>query len=183
MRITGGDLRGRKIKVPKIEGVRPTSSRVREALFNIMGDIEGQRGLDLFSGSGIVAVEALSRGAKSMVSIESSGKVCRHLNDVAAQFKLLKQWHIQHQELPNGLDAWQGQSFDFVFADPPYRQHFPEKICSWLAIHHIETPLLILEESSQESMQIPPEWEVSTRKYGNTCLNFCHAIQANTPSR
>jgi len=181
MRITGGILRGRKVNVPDIEGVRPTSSRVREALFNIMGNIEGQRGLDLFSGSGMVAVEALSRGAEYIVSVEEDANVCQHLNALSQQFELLKKWHIQHQALPNALDAWQNQSFDFIFADPPYGKGFTEKIFLWLETHHIETPLLILEESSREKIRQPHGWEVKMRKYGNTCLNFyCPAKESSS---
>ncbi|MDQ6973853.1 MAG: 16S rRNA (guanine(966)-N(2))-methyltransferase RsmD [Mariprofundaceae bacterium] len=176
MRITSGTMRGRKVNVPPIKGVRPTSSRVREALFNIMGNIEGQRGLDLFSGSGIVAIEALSRGVASMVSVESNANVCCHLHDIARRLQLLKRWDIQHQTLPKALDAWQGQRFDFIFADPPYGQNFPEKIFSWLSIHQITTPLLIVEESNQTMINFPPSWQVTTRKYGHTCLNLCHPI-------
>ncbi len=85
MRITAGAMRGRVITVPNVPGLRPTPSKVRQALFNILGSVDGFRILDLFAGSGIMALEALSRGAASATSIEQDrvkpvwpdGWVCR----------------------------------------------------------------------------------------------------------
>jgi len=173
MRVTAGEFRGRKLKVPPIEGVRPTSSRVREALFNMMGNIQGQRGLDLFSGSGIMAVEALSRGAEHITSIESHGGVCRYLNDVSSQFELSSRWDIHRASLPKALSVCSSQSFDFIFADPPYQQGFTETMFSWLETYHIQTELLILEESKRVDIACPKGWDVQTRTYGNTCLHLC----------
>jgi len=173
MRVTAGIFRGRKISVPNIAGVRPTSSRVREALFNMMGDIQGQRGLDLFSGSGMMAVEALSRGVEHITSVESDDKVCRYLHEVSSQFELSQRWNIHRGLLPKALSAYQGQSFDFIFADPPYEQGFTEKIFSWLAEQEIKTSLLILEESKRADILWANGWDVQTRTYGNTCLHLC----------
>jgi len=180
MRVTGGEFRGRKIKVPAIDGVRPTSSKVREALFNMMGNIQGQRGLDLFSGSGMMALEALSRGAKQMTSIESHPKVCQYLSDVSSHFELIERWTILRGELPKALQMCQGQSFDFVFADPPYNQGFAEQIFSNLAHQNIQTPLLILEESRQTEISGAKGWHVKSRQYGNTCLHLCKKISTET---
>jgi len=171
MRITAGEFRSRRLKVPQIEGVRPTTSRVREALFNILGDIDGQRVLDLFSGSGVMAVEALSRGA-NVVSIEKHGKACRCLTQVAEQFNVQQRWHIQCAELPNGLQALAGQSFDWVFADPPYACGMAEQVPVWLQQADIHTPRLIIEETARVQPLWPQGWHVSTRKYGATCLHF-----------
>ncbi|MBL1353512.1 MAG: 16S rRNA (guanine(966)-N(2))-methyltransferase RsmD [Zetaproteobacteria bacterium] len=182
MRVTGGEFRGRKIKVPNIDGVRPTPSRVREALFNMMGNIQGQRGLDLFSGSGMMAVEALSRGAEHIISVESDGKVCRYLDKVLLQFELSKHWKIQHGELPQVLGVCQGQTFDFIFADPPYGKGFTEKIFLWLEQQGIKTSLLILEESSQVDVLWVKGWDVETRQYGHTCLHLCRKLKTTASS-
>jgi len=173
MRVTAGFLRGRKIKVPNIDGVRPTPSRVREALFNMMGDIQGQRGLDLFSGSGMMAVEALSRGAEHMTSVESQRNVCRYLHDVAVQFELTQNWQVQQGMVPQALAVHQDRYFDFIFADPPYGQGFPEKIFSGLRAYNIQTPLFILEESKRTDIAWEKGWDIQTRTYGSTCLHLC----------
>ena len=82
IRITGGELRGRKLYVPKA-GVRPTTGRVREAIFSMLGSVDGARVLDLFCGSGALGIEALSRGASEAVFVdEKTAAVTRNLEDL-----------------------------------------------------------------------------------------------------
>ena len=100
MRITAGEFRSRNIHVPDIVGLRPTASRAREAMFNILGDVEGWKMLDLFSGSGVMAVEALSRGAESVISIEQHPKACHAMRAVAEQLGIQHRWQILQASLP-----------------------------------------------------------------------------------
>ncbi len=117
-RITGGALRRRPLAVPP--GVRPTASRVREALFSIWRNrISGARFLDLFAGSGAVGLEALSRGAREVVLIEASRRAAAVAEANAAR---LAQGGVTvlRAELFEGLAKLSDARFDLVFADPPY---------------------------------------------------------------
>ena len=124
MRVTGGILCGRRIRVPAGWAVRPTEDRVREALFSILGDrIPGARFLDLCGGSGAVGLEALSRGAGAVVWVESSRKVLPVLRENVQQLgfegpELQVVGGDALRFLEKGLAS---PVFDVIFADPPYR--------------------------------------------------------------
>ena len=118
MRIITGSARGRKLKEPADQAVRPTSSMVKEAIFNIVQfDIEGRRVLDLFAGTGQLGLEALSRGAKS----------CDFVDNAKAHVHLIKE-NLRSSELTGGqvfqADAagfiQRGSAYDLIFLDPPY---------------------------------------------------------------
>jgi len=114
-------LRGRSLAVPA--SARPTSARLREALFDIWQDrIAGARFLDLFAGSGAVGLEAFSRGADSVVFVESDREASRRLRSVCAELAPDTSTVIQ-ANLPEELDRVKrtvGSGFDLIFADPPY---------------------------------------------------------------
>jgi len=172
IRITAGNFRSRTLNVPDIDGLRPTSSRVREALFNILGDIEGWRVLDLFSGSGLMALESLSRGASSVVSMEQHHQACQSMCKAAQQFDVQSSWHIQQVVLPKALQSLQGEAFDWVFADPPYDCGLAEQIPVWLAQENIQWKQLVIEESIRSRPQWAQNISVKTRRYGDTNLHF-----------
>jgi 16S rRNA (guanine966-N2)-methyltransferase len=118
LRITGGTLRGRKVPVPPSD-VRPTSERARQAYFNIVaGRIHSARFLDLFAGSGIFSLEAVSRGATAAVAIEQSFKAATALGALA------KAWDVPvtpiAAEVFAGMKRLPGGVFDLIYADPPY---------------------------------------------------------------
>lgn len=117
LRITGGTLRGRRIPVPRGE-VRPTSERARQAFFNIVGErIDGARFLDLFAGSGIFSFEALSRGAREAVAVDSSRAQTAAIEKTARELDL--PLRTVTAEAPAGIKRLTGP-FDVVYADPPY---------------------------------------------------------------
>ena len=120
IRVTGGTLRGRKLQPPRGFDVRPTSDRARQAYFNIIGPrIAGARFLDLFAGTGIFSIEAISRGAACAVSIDESRKGTVALSALALEWTLPLQAHTG--TLPAALGAVAGEEpFDLVYADPPY---------------------------------------------------------------
>jgi 16S rRNA (guanine966-N2)-methyltransferase len=117
IRVTGGELRGRRLHVPR-RGVRPTTGRVREAIFSMLGDLEGARVLDLFSGTGALAIEALSRGAAQATLIDTNPAAARRnlgslgLEDRAAAMR---------SDAARYLRRAAPRSFDLVLCDPPYR--------------------------------------------------------------
>jgi len=170
MRITAGGNRGRTIRVPDIEGLRPTPSRVREALFNILGDIEGLSFLDLFSGSGIMALEALSRGASHAISLEYDRQATRAMQTIQHDWAI-KDWLIQTVPLPNGLPN--NAYFDVIYADPPYGQGLAELIPLWLSEHQITYSSLIIEEASRNVLHWKQGFTpIQSRKYSETTLYF-----------
>jgi 16S rRNA (guanine(966)-N(2))-methyltransferase RsmD len=121
MRIVAGRHRGRKLRAPAGQATRPTSDRVREALFSILGSVEGTRVLDLYAGSGALGIEALSRGAASATFVESAAPA------VAVIRANLAAAREEEGEVVSGdVLAWlgsaaaRGRVFDLVFCDPPY---------------------------------------------------------------
>ena len=119
-RIISGDFRGRKFSFPEVEGLRPTSGKIRETLFNwLQFDIINKTTLDPFAGSGALSLEALSRGVKEVYVIEKDRKIYEKLK---SNFKLLDRGHftIINEDAMTHLAKPSRQSFDLVFLDPPF---------------------------------------------------------------
>lgn len=122
MRIVAGEFKGRRLAGPEGKAARPTSDKVREALFSILGDISGQRVLDLFAGTGAVGLEAISRGASEAVLVERDRRMAsvidRNIGDTVGngddRAKLVRGDALKYLTSA-GL-------FDLVFVDPPYAQ-------------------------------------------------------------
>ena len=122
MRVVAGRFGGRSLVAPRGHATRPTSDRVREALFSILGDsVIGARVLDLFAGSGALAIEALSRGAAYAVLVDSSpaavAAIRRNLSAVGADAEVRRQPALTYL----GRARSDGRQYDLVFLDPPYR--------------------------------------------------------------
>jgi 16S rRNA (guanine966-N2)-methyltransferase len=116
IRVTGGELRGRRLHVPR-RGVRPTTGRVREAIFSMLGDIEGARVLDLFCGTGALGIEALSRGAGQATLIDTNPAAARRN---LASLGLEDRATALRSDAARYLRRAVSGSFDLVFCDPPY---------------------------------------------------------------
>jgi len=172
-------MRGRTIPVPDLPGLRPTPSKVREALFNILGDVGDCCVLDLFSGSGIMALESLSRGAVSVISVEQQRRAVAHLQLLRSSLSLSSSWQIMPISVERALPSLAGKSFDLVFADPPYAKGFAEKLPAWLAQHEIRCGQLVVEESAKVTPLWPADWTCGqSRRYGDTTLPFLTQEQA-----
>ncbi len=122
MRVTGGEARGRRLASPRGAGTRPTSDRVRESLFNILGPLDGSCVLDLFCGAGTLGLEALSRGAACAWFVDRSHVPLRALEASVDALGYRSRVRMVRLHLPRGLDVLvaRGQSFDLVVLDPPY---------------------------------------------------------------
>ena len=187
MRVVGGNARGRRLKVPKGKGVRPTSSRVKEALFNILPhDLSGIRLLDLFAGTGNVSIEAISRGAAEAILIDSSdesGKVMReNLRRVRFDDRA-RVWILPVSRALRSM-ARRGESFDIIFLDPPYRRNWVEACLNIISRANLLRPsgTLIVEHSAHE--QVKSEYGSlvlkDRRNYGDTLLSFFKQQATNT---
>lgn len=131
MRIITGTARGVKLSAPEGEEItRPTADRVKEGLFSaIQFDLRGKRVLDLFAGSGQLALEALSRGADSAVLIDESEKAIEIIKENAKKTNLMKACRIARQDYGEYLKSAAGrEKFGIVFLDPPYEKDLPGEI-------------------------------------------------------
>src|SRR5512143_3613174 len=125
MRISGGESRGRSLKTPKHKGLRPTSDKVREALFSILGArVEGASFLELFAGTGAVGIEALSRGAARAVFVDSSVKSARLISENLESLGYRERAAVVAKDVLQFLKKTASEvgPFDIVFVDPPYHE-------------------------------------------------------------
>lgn len=165
IRIIGGSLRGSRIEVPHSEGLRPTPNRVRETLFNwLQAVVPGAHCLDLFSGSGANGIEAMSRGAASLVMIERERRLAQRLRDNIQRLKVAEaevvcadalQW-LQH---PQRSDAG---PFDVIFMDPPFAQDVAAQAARRLEEHGWLAPdaMVYIELPAGHEVELPGNWEV-----------------------
>lgn len=172
MRITGGILKGRNVTCPP-GVIRPAMDRMRESLFAILGDLTGKSFLDMFSGSGICALEAVSRGAETVVLVEKdSGKVDTIFKNVA-----ISPVHIECKIMPAEVFLKRSkQSFDIIYLDPPFPYRFHTSL--------IETTgrLPILKTQGLSIIHHPAETSLpqtignmnryDQREYGRSILDF-----------
>ncbi len=125
MRITGGQARGRRIETVEGFSIRPTSDRVREAVFNLLGqDLSGLKVLDLFAGTGSLAIESLSRGASHAVIVDKSEQSIDLIRKNLRQVGFENRGIVLKKDLTSGLPQSRniaGEPFNIVFLDPPYR--------------------------------------------------------------
>lgn len=204
MRIISGTCRGRKLATIKGMSIRPTADRVRESIFNIIGQqrLQGSYVLDLFAGTGAFGIECLSRGAASSVFVDigkascsvirQNIELCGFVNQSvvlqhdAVKFNLteniiLKQSNITSKQPDiDSKTNRETQKFNLVFADPPYERGFVEKILKNRALLHSLSgeSLLIIEHSLKE--KIPDDLEKldihDQRQYGKTLISFLNKI-------
>ncbi|HXD55283.1 MAG TPA: 16S rRNA (guanine(966)-N(2))-methyltransferase RsmD [Solirubrobacteraceae bacterium] len=123
MRVIAGTYGGRRLKAPPGRGTRPTSDRVREAIFSMLGELDGARVLDLFAGTGALGIEALSRGAASAVFVERDGTAARVLAENLGSLGLdPERCQLRRGEALAALRtaAGRGEFYDLIFIDPPY---------------------------------------------------------------
>jgi 16S rRNA (guanine966-N2)-methyltransferase len=120
MRLSGGELRSREIRVPSGRAIRPTPGRVREALFSILGErVRDARVLDLFAGTGAIGFEALSRGAADVTFVEAHAPTAARIRDAADRLGVRARVTVIAAPVERAARTL-GGPFDFVFADPPY---------------------------------------------------------------
>lgn len=175
MRIAGGQFRGRVLKVPKSDQIRPTEERVREALFNIVQtEIVGADFLDLFAGSGAVGLEALSRGAASVTFVEASRRHIAVLKENLATLGLHAT--VVASDVWHYLARYTGTGFAIVFADPPYAlgvERGYREILGLLASRGVVRSggLFVAEMTAAQTADEAPGWTLARdRTYGRTRL-------------
>ncbi len=177
LRITGGSMRGRVLHVPAVKGLRPTPAIVREALFSMLGPLKGARFLDLFAGTGIMSLEALSRGAAAAVAVERHRRLAAELRRRASRLGVEGRLRIVAHALPGALtEHLAGEAFDVVFADPPYACGWPVRVLDALDAADIRAGVVFIEESARAALPgWPAGWRCDhERRYGDTMLYRLH---------
>jgi 16S rRNA (guanine966-N2)-methyltransferase len=173
MRVIAGSQRGRALAAPKGRATRPTSDRVREAVFSILGDVDGAVVLDLYAGSGALAIEALSRGAAAATLVDSAPAAVAAIRRNLAALGLAA--HVRRQDVraflrtaPDGAPQ-----YDLVFLDPPYRH--PSELGAQLSTA-LEPVLAVGARVVAESdRRAPLELDLrklDERRYGDTSISI-----------
>lgn len=187
MRITGGRWRSRALKAPRGTATRPTSDRVREALFSmlvsdgLLGGESAPRVLDLYAGSGALAFEALSRGASAAVMVEQARDAVAIIRQNARDLAAERQVHLFDAKVERALAKIEGP-FGVVFLDPPYADVKTGAFAALLATaSSLVAPegALVLEHSSTDEPPLIQGLELDrSRRYGDTTLTLYRAQPA-----
>ncbi|KAB0682602.1 16S rRNA (guanine(966)-N(2))-methyltransferase RsmD [Aureimonas leprariae] len=180
MRIVGGRFRGRAIATPKTDAIRPTTDRARETLFNILGHafpgaLDGARVLDLFSGTGALGIEALSRGARFCLFVEKGVEARGLLRANIEAFGLTGATKLFRRDATKLGDAAPQEPFDLLFADPPYTRGLGDKALAsardggWLK----RQALCVAEEAAGAPFEVPDGFAVlDERRIGDSLFRF-----------
>jgi 16S rRNA (guanine966-N2)-methyltransferase len=184
MRIVAGKFRGASIVAPKGAATRPTSDKVRQALFNVLEhgvpdfDFEGARVLDLFAGSGALGLEALSRGARFALFVEEDSTARGAIRRNVEALGLTGATKIWRRDATRLGEAGTLQSFNLIFCDPPYGKGLGERAIAaaveggWMA----KGAIAVLEERAGCEIAWPtPFHEIDRRCYGDTEISLARA--------
>lgn len=200
MRIIGGSAAGRFVKVPSGYDVRPTPDLVRQAIFNSLGGrVDGARVLDLFSGSGAIGLECLSRGAASVLSVEKAG---RHAAMIRQNLELTElpadrhELRVQDVLIVLRQLAESQRTFDLILADPPFGDKNVGKRSTSLSqrllddeyLPRLLSPdgLLVLGHTKRDTLTLTSPWEETKEmKHGDSMMRFLRlksAVPTSTPA-
>jgi 16S rRNA (guanine(966)-N(2))-methyltransferase RsmD len=187
MRITGGQASGRILKVPKGYDVRPTPDRVKQAVFNSLGErIVNARVLELFAGTGALSLESLSRGATLAVCVELSQRHAQIIRqNAAATSPANSRLEVRVQDVFTALNqlAANGSQFDLILADPPYgdknvghrSRSLAQKLLDDPHVAQVLGPngLFVLGHTKRDTLEIPAAWhELKPLKHGDSVMRI-----------
>ena len=183
MRVIGGSAKKTLLKSPKGFDTRPTSDRVKESVFNILSRfIEKSNFLDLFSGTGSIAIEALSRGACSAVLVEKNIKNVSIIKENLKRTKLSDRAKILVKDVFGAIKFLHSKKaeFDIIYMDPPYKLNIYNRVLQYILTYNIlDNDGLVVVESSSKSLPEPVVLyskvklsRVLLKEYGDTCISF-----------
>lgn len=177
VRIIGGEWRSRLVTFPNQMDLRPTPDRVRETVFNWLGqDLSGRTCLDLFAGSGVMGFEAASRGAKQVVMVEADASVLKVLHANAEQLQA-SQVELKLMDAMTFIHA-DSRRFDVIFLDPPYRLGLLPELLPLLVTHLTEDGLIYLE--SDIFLESDEHWQVlRSKQSGKVCYQLLELANEN----
>ncbi|MGI6722029.1 MAG: 16S rRNA (guanine(966)-N(2))-methyltransferase RsmD [Anaerovoracaceae bacterium] len=179
MRIVAGDFKGRRLYMPNDELIRPTTEKVKEALFSILApDIYDANVCDLFAGTGNLGLEALSRGARHCWFCDHAGESIKLIKENVEMCRAEEMSTIIHGDYKKALDSIEreGEKIDIFFLDPPYKKTLLERAMKEIAASGLlaENGLLVAEHHKQK--ELPDEVEglrkIKEKKYGRVVLSI-----------
>jgi len=180
VRITSGEWKNRNLEVPDIDGLRPTSERVRETLFNwLMPSIHKSVCLDLFAGSGSLGFEALSRGAKHCTFVENSKLAFSQIKTTRTSLNAVNS-EVHNCDAIDFLSSVHNHNFNLVFLDPPFSDDY--LISSIESIHEYQLVsrggyIYIEFNKNNDLFDLPDNWSVIRKKiYGNVCFILIEVV-------
>lgn len=174
IRIISGRFRGKRIKAPTNLPVRPTTDRAKESLFNILNNhfyFEDISALDLFSGTGNISFELISRGCTDVTAVDSNPGSIKFITRIADEMKL-EGLRIIKGDAKQYLSR-EYKSYDLIFADPPYEYEDYESIVEQVFLKNLlnEDGLLVIEHQSKKNFENLPDF-IEVRPYGNAAFSF-----------
>jgi len=178
MRIIAGSRKGHTIHAPRGLDTRPTSDRVRENVFNIVGPLDGAKVLDLYAGSGALGLEALSRGADRAVFVELDGAAARAIEQNLDKLRLSGTVLRRDAVTALAQEAGSGRKYDLVLVDPPYGMYtdLQPQLARYLPAVLAEDGLLVVETDARVMPELPLPQRTS-RKYGQARVTVFEAAE------
>jgi len=182
MRIIAGRFKGHRLCSFSADFIRPMTDRVKTSVFDTLyssgGEPENRCVLDLFSGTGSLALEALSRGAKEVHLVDSSKKAIQIIRKNCQLLKIKSSVKIYQKDVFRFLSAYKGKSFELVFADPPFKKKWGKRILEFFISSQVavDNTILVLEVSSQEDLPEKGDgyYLFAKKKFGDKqVLFFC----------
>ncbi|MFH1811708.1 MAG: 16S rRNA (guanine(966)-N(2))-methyltransferase RsmD [Pseudomonadota bacterium] len=173
LRVVGGSWRGRRLRTP-VAGVRPTADRVREAIFNILGQhLDDERVLDLYAGSGALGIEALSRGARQAVFVEQSPRVAEVIRANLDSLGATDRAQVLVMDARSFISRPEDGLYDTVLADPPYRDLPEAAFWNTVLLQRVAPGgRLVIEHAARDQVELGAADEVRVRRYGDTAVTL-----------
>jgi 16S rRNA (guanine966-N2)-methyltransferase len=180
VRVIAGKFRSRRLRSPKTLHVRPTSDRLRETLFNILGPaIEESLFVDLYAGTGAIGIEAISRGAREVIFVESHAKTAKLIRENLKSLEILAGAEVIEQPGLRGLEKLAARHLmaDFIFLDPPYdSEEEYQLMLDFLDSSHLVAPLGMVIVEHRAKMELPDRFDRLERmrmvEQGDAALSF-----------
>ncbi len=179
MRITGGTAKGHPLKTPKSAAVRPTTDRVREAIFSILSSLgaDWSRCLDLFAGSGALGIEALSRNSTWVDFVDREPECCAIIRDNLTRTGFLQKAHVYCCSVSKAL-SFLASRYDVVFLDPPYTDKSAEDVIRQIAVSKLidSNSVVVISHASRNRLQEKYDGLslLKEKRYGDTCISIFH---------
>ncbi|HLY50634.1 MAG TPA: 16S rRNA (guanine(966)-N(2))-methyltransferase RsmD [Solirubrobacteraceae bacterium] len=181
MRVVGGSLGGRSLVAPRGRGTRPTPERVREALFSILGNLDGLRVLDLFAGSGALGIEALSRGAAEVTLVDAGRgaveAIARNLSSLRIDAEVRRQTAAAFLQQAGS----ERRQYDLVFLDPPYGEavRLAPQLSTALAPVLAAGARVVFESDRRNPAELDRLRCVDERRYGDTLIRIYANVRSS----
>lgn len=176
LRVLTGTAKGRKLKVPKGQKIRPMTSRVKKSVFDTLGDIQGVRVLDIFAGSGGIGIESLSRRADSVVVVEKDPAVFKIIKENYEHCGFMDKAELICSDYKGALSKLSRGSevFDLIFIDPPYKLYTELQVKDFIddVSELLDVDGVIVIEHDHKIEDTPPGFQRITKSFGGTHVSY-----------